>query len=363
MLGVYIHIPFCESKCNYCAFSSFVKSKEEQRHYITKLIEEINSYNGESEIDTIYIGGGTPSILDEDLFVMLANAIKKKFNLLENYEWTIEANPCSLSEEKLVCYKNNGVNRISLGVRSLLDEQLQFAGRKHNREMAINAIQLAKKYIDNVSCDLLIGLKGMNRENFLSQIQTLANLEISHISAYMLQVENGTPLFKMVERDKYLLPDEDESVDVYNEMVLVLKNLGYDRYEVSNFAKKEKESRHNFKYWTGDDYIGFGLGAHSYLQGRRFANSSNFEDYYSGKLAIEEVLTENQLLEEHIMLGLRCKNGISKEFLLKKDYDIKKNENYLLFLSQGILIDKGDKIYLNPDFYGVNNYIIVQLLP
>ncbi|MBQ8909324.1 MAG: radical SAM family heme chaperone HemW [Clostridia bacterium] len=363
MLGVYIHIPFCESKCAYCAFSSFVKAEDEHKKYIDKVIDEIARYQGEKKIDTIYIGGGTPSVLSMELIDKLIGAIKKHFILAENYEFTIEANPNSLTEEKLVCYKNNGVNRISLGVQSLNDVQLAFIGRKHSASQALEAISLAKKHINNISCDLLIGLKDMDVQQFCGQIDMLAGLGVNHISAYMLQIENGTPLEAMTRANPLLLPDDDQCVEVYDEMVKVLASLGYERYEVSNFAKYGYESRHNFKYWTGDDYIGFGLSAHSYINGRRFANAANFDDYYAGKLANEEILTKNQKLEEHIMLGLRCKAGISKQFLRIKGYNIDENESYAEFLQKGILLDNGDNIKLNPKYYGVSNYIIVKLLP
>ncbi|MBQ8443882.1 MAG: radical SAM family heme chaperone HemW [Clostridia bacterium] len=363
MLGIYVHIPFCESKCAYCAFSSFVRGEEEREKYIAKLIDEINSYSGETEIDTIYIGGGTPSVLSINLMEKLIGVIKDKFSLAENYEFTIEANPCSLTEEKLACYKKNGVNRLSIGVQSLNDTQLKFIGRRHNSEGAISAITLAKKYINNLSCDLLIGLKDMDKNEFCGQITMLANLGVEHISAYMLQVENGTPLAKMVADNPLLLPDDDQCVEAYDEIVKSLDKLGFHRYELSNFAKTGKESRHNYKYWTGEDYIGFGLGAHSYANGKRWANSSNFEDYYAGKLASEEILTEEQQLEEHIMLGLRCKAGISKKFLIQKGYDIQKSDSYIDFLEKDILQESGDNVKLNPKFYGVSNYIIVKLLP
>lgn len=365
MLAVYIHIPFCESKCLYCAFSSFVSDKDQKERYIQKLISEIENFSAEKkrEIDSVYIGGGTPSILEIPHIQRVFDAVKDNFILKPNAEFTIEANPCSLSEEKLACYKQNGVNRISIGVQSLEDEKLKFIGRAHNSQMAKDAIKMAKKYIDNVSCDLLIGLKDMEMQAFLDQVDVLQQLGVKHISAYMLQVEEGTPLAKMAEKDEKLLPEDDECVDVYDALAEKLQGLGYERYEVSNFALKGYESHHNYKYWTGGEYVGFGLGAHSFLNGVRMANASSFEGFYNGQLSTFEKLTEGQKLEEHIMLGLRCRAGISKIVMKSFGYDILTNQDYQDFIKQGVLQERGDLITLNPKYYGISNYVIVKLLP
>lgn len=365
MLGVYIHIPFCESKCHYCAFASFVRSEEEQEKYINSLIGEIENFakREKREIDSIYIGGGTPSIISISLMKKLFDALKDNFKFNKNLEWTIEANPCSLTEEKLKFYKQNGVNRLSLGIQSLEDAQLQAVGRRHSGKQAMEKVQLASRYFENLSCDLLIGLPEMDKDKFLQQINWLCLNNVKHISAYMLQVEGGTPLVNMIDNKDIFLPDDDECIEVYDHMVKNLKNMGYQRYEVSNFAKEGYESRHNFKYWTGEDYVGFGLGAHSYLNGIRFANSSTFDGYYQRKLAQKEILTNNQKIEEHIMLGLRCKAGIDKEFLDKMGYNIEENEYFDDYIEKNILIKNNNKIKLNEDFYGVNNYIIASLIP
>ena len=365
MLGVYVHIPFCASKCHYCAFASFVKREEEQEKYINSLIEEIKTFtkNSKKEIDSIYIGGGTPSIISLRLMEKLFSALKENFIWNENFEFTIEANPCSLTEEKLKFYKENGVNRISIGVQSLDDEKLKKIGRKHDSKLAIEKIKLASKYFDNISCDMLIGLPDMEMQSFLEQIEKLVSLNVKHVSAYMLQLEKYTKLLEMVENKEIELPDDDESVEVYENMVKLLEKLGFEHYEVSNFAKKGYESKHNLKYWTGEDYIGFGLGAHSYVDGVRFANSSNFNRYYNGQIESKEILTDKQKIEEHIMLGLRCKNGISKEFLKNLGYNIEENNNFIDFKNKEVLIENDDKIILNTAYYGVSNYIIASILP
>ena len=360
MLGVYIHIPFCEKKCNYCAFSSFARLGEKQK-YISSLVQEIGGYKGENKVDTIYIGGGTPSLLSNDELGQILNALKEKFSIEKDSEITIECNPNSLSEEKLKFYKENGVNRISIGVQRLNDEKLKILGRLHNYSQALQTIDLAKKYFENVSVDFIIGLQD-EWEQYEKEIEKLIEEKVKHISVYMLQVEEKTPLQKMVLKNPGLILEDEEYVEIYEKMVKKLKKNGFFQYEVSNFAQKGFESKHNFKYWSGENYIGFGLSAHSYIDGVRFANASNFDDYYKRKIELKEVLTDKQKVEEHIMLGLRCRNGIDKNFIKSFGYDIEKNKNYNDYLSQNILIESGDKVFLNPDYYSVNNLVIVNLL-
>ena len=365
MLGVYLHIPFCQKKCAYCAFSSFVTGEEERDKYTQALIGEIEKFSkyNQRKIDTIYIGGGTPSLLSIKNMDKIIKALKNNFDIAKDCEFTIECNPCSLTEEKLQFYKNSGVNRLSLGVQSLEDEKLKTIGRVHTKDEAKAKIELSKKYFENISVDMLIGLPNMDKNKFLSQIEWLAKSGIKHISAYMLQVEEGTTLYRQVEKNPSFVPEDDDSVDAYEEMAKVLAENGFERYEVSNFAKQGFESRHNLKYWTGEEYIGFGLAAHSYIGGIRKANASSLEEYYQGLIEGSETLSTEQKIEEHIMLGLRCKKGISKKFLLNLGYDILKNEEFIELQKQGILIVKGDSVVLNPDFYGVSNMIIVKLLP
>lgn len=367
MLGVYIHIPFCQRKCSYCAFSSFVSSEEEKEKYVEFLLEEIETFSkkkkGEKckKIDTIFIGGGTPSLLDTDLLKKIVEKLKLCFIFDKNIEFTIECNPNSLTIEKLAFYKQLGINRLSLGIQSLDDDQLKFINRLHDKNDAIKAVKESLSVFDNVSCDLLIGIKGMEKEKYLSSLKTLIDLGIKHISTYMLQIEEGTPLYQIV-KTRNILPNEEECIEVYNANVSYLKKHGFNQYEISNFAKEGYECKHNLKYWTGEEYIGFGLSAHSYINGERVANANNFNDYYNKKLAMRELLTKQQKIEEHIMLGLRCKKGIDKKYLKSLGYDIEKN-NYLKEYIQNNILIENERIYLNPDFYGVNNYIIVHLLP
>ena len=363
MKGVYIHIPFCEKKCSYCAFSSFVMGKDKIDEYILHLTKEIRKRKGE-EVDTIYIGGGTPSLLDEKQIKDIFSALKETFKISKDVEITIECNPNSLTKEKAKLYKKLGINRISIGVQSLDDDKLKFVGRKHNAKQAKESIEIVKKCgFDNISIDLLIGLKGETEENFLSQLKILVDMGVKHISTYMLQIEDKTMLKKMVEENPNLLPNDEENVDIFEKTAKFLRKNGFLHYEVSNFAKKGFESRHNKKYWSGEEYIGFGLSAHSFEKGVRKANANTFKDYYQGKIALEEKLTDKQKIEEHIMLGLRCNLGIDTKYLERLNYNILDNENFKDFKEKGILIEEGNKVNLNPDFYVINNYVIVNLLP
>lgn len=364
MLGVYIHIPFCERKCTYCAFSSFADFSQ-KKQYIDSLCAEIEGFARKGEqIDTIYIGGGTPSILEPYELEKIFNSLKKTFKINEKSEITIECNPNSVNKEKLELYKLLGVNRLSIGVQSLNDEQLKFVGRLHDSKQALNSIRLAKENgFENISVDLLIGLPNSNPTEFQSHLKILVDEGVKHISTYMLQIEEGTKLKKMIDINPQLCPDEDNMVDIAIKASDFLKEHGFLHYEVSNYAISGYESRHNFKYWTGEEYVGFGLSAHSFLNGQRIANANNFKDYFERKIAYNEVLTDLQKIEEHIMLGLRCRCGVSINFLKKLGYDIEKNANFDEYLKRNVLTREGNKVFLNENLYHVNNVVIVNLMP
>ncbi len=366
MLGIYVHLPFCESKCNYCAFNSFVASEEEREKYLNVLIEDISFFAKTNKriVDTIYFGGGTPSLLSANQFERLINVIKNSYKLHKNCEITLEANPNSLNEEKLNCYRNNGVNRLSIGVQSLNDESLKFIGRRHNSTEAIEKIKLAKKYFNNISCDLLIGLPTICCDEYIKTVKKLIDAGATHISSYMLQVEDNTPLKNMVKQNPNLLPCDDECAEIYDKVVEFLEKNKFHRYEISNFARKGFESRHNIKYWTNKPYIGFGLSAHSYIDGKRWACGERLVDFYKHKRTMEEVLGEREKIEEHIMLGLRCFKGIDILYLKKLNYYIEKNQFYNQYIGSNVLIKKGkNRVILNPKYYEVNNLIITNLMP
>lgn len=378
MNGIYIHIPFCEKRCAYCAFCSSCDLKEKDR-YISKLLQEIESFNLEKldfnenllgikentepkKVDTVYLGGGTPSLLEEKDLEKIFNLLHKKFEIEKNSEISIECNPNSLTEEKLKFYKQVGINRLSIGVQSLDDRILKVLGRLHTSSQALLSVQLAKKYFDNVSVDMLVGVNGQSEEAFTNELSVLAKLGAVHFSTYMLQVEVGTPLARQIKENPFLLTDEDEIIQIYQRGREFLQERDFVQYEISNFAKKGRECKHNIKYWTGENYYGFGMSAHSYINGIRSAKAKNFEAYYDGNKILYEKLTKEQLIEEAVMLGLRNITGVKVNYIKKLGYDIEKNENFEDFIKKDIIKKENGRIFLNPAYYGASNYIIVKLL-
>lgn len=361
--SVYIHIPFCERKCLYCDFASFVTKKDVKEKYFESLVDEIKTCKYTGKAKTIYFGGGTPSSVDEKYIKNILDEIKNKFNVQKNAEITIECNPNSVTEEKLGFYKNIGINRISFGVQSLDNKTLKMIGRLHNKDQAINAIQIAKDVgFKNISADLMIGLPTQTKRRLLSDSKTLLDLGINHISTYMLQLEDGTALTQKVKSGEIKVPDDDKCVALYESLTKFLNSQGFERYEISNFAKNKTYSKHNLAYWSRNDYLGFGLSAHSFVDGKRFCNSKKMQDYLNRKNISKEVLTQKDVITEIIMLGLRCKLGVDLKSLKKLGYDLTKNKAYAQFLQQNILIKNSNKIYLNEKYYGVSNSVICELI-
>ncbi len=356
-MRIYVHIPFCESKCSYCVFASFVGDANLQEKYFNKLLQEIKSYKTNEKVESIYFGGGTPSCVDKNFIGLLLDTIKMNFKIDKDAEITLEANPCSLSKEKLEYYKSIGINRISIGIQSLNNKVLKILGRRHNKKQALQSIKLALKAgFNNISADLLIGLKNSNIKKYASR---LLKSKVKHISAYMLQLEEKAPLKSMVEKDRNILKNEDDCVKDYQTLVKFLQKKKMQRYEISNFAFDGYESQHNTGYWTGDRYVGFGLGAHSY-DGNfiRTANASDFDGYFSGKKD-KEILSSRERDEEIIMLGLRCKFGFK---LSKLSFDLQGKKVFNDLVKQNVLIKEDDIVKLNPKYYEVSNTIIIKLL-
>ncbi len=398
-IRIYVHVPFCESKCSYCDFASFVCGEDLKEKYFNKLEQEIlNCPYKDRLVESVYIGGGTPSSVDVLYIEKIMNAIRTTFVVDKNAEITIECNPASENYEKLKKYRELGINRISFGVQSLNDKTLKFLNRRHTKQDAINAIKDAQKAgFQNISADLMIGVSE-SQEDLIASTKQLIDLGVKHLSAYMLQIEEGTPLYNAYQKDKNIVPNDDECVNMYDRLVdflcheksqlychpeqkspaVILSEVEessgcgklkhllkkpFNHYEISNFALKGYECQHNLGYWVLDDYVGFGLSAHSYVDGIRFANSRNFEDYFIDKIASYEKITKEQQIEEKIMLGLRACEGVSIQELKDLGYDITQNSNFAKFVEQGIIKIKGDLVTLNPDFYGVSNSVIVKLLP
>lgn len=365
---IYVHIPFCDSKCYYCNFCSGLYNEQVKEEYFKNLIQEIeNSSNKNTTISSIFIGGGTPTSVQEKYIEQVINTIKNCFNVSNNAEITIEANPCSSTKEKLQKYYNLGFNRISFGVQSLNNKCLKLIGRRHNSKKAIYAINLAKEIgFNNISCDILIGIPNQSYLTLKTTVKNLLKQDINHISCYMLINEEGTVLTNQINENKVKVVNDEKCVKYYNKINKYLYNKKLFRYEISNFAQKGYESKHNKGYWDLTEYYGFGLSAHSFIQNQRCENTSNMHQYLQGNYCYKkETLTNQEVIEERIMLGLRTKQGVSIKNLNFLGYDIlsqKKKE--LMFLKNNGFIDyNNDYIFINDEYFGISNNIILKLLP
>ncbi|MDD4839475.1 MAG: radical SAM family heme chaperone HemW [Clostridia bacterium] len=344
-MQIYVHIPFCKRKCNYCDFCSQTLGVE--REYIDALIEEIKIQGqkyGDKVVDTIYFGGGTPSVLQEGMLKAIVNALELNFNL-QTIERSIEGNPESLTINKLKEYRACGFDRVSMGVQSLDDNVLIKAGRLHNSKTAIEAINNAMEIFDNVSVDMMIGLPEQTMQSAVDTAQKLVVTGIKHISCYALILEDGTPLSKSVNDGVVKLPNEDDCADTFDEVMKILSSAGFLRYEVSNFAKCGFECRHNLGYWHRSEYLGLGAAAHSLIDNTRFCNVSNVNKYIesinvlqiknNNFQIIKNELTNDEISFEKIMLGLRMTEGIPKSYFSGFEKQLETYSEYFVTNSNG----------------------------
>ena len=310
-IGVYIHIPFCNRKCYYCDFVSYTKCENLIEEYIKKLNIEIDNVLSKNKYDikTVYIGGGTPSLCSiHDLKKL---AILKYIN--KNTEFTIEVNPSSVTKEKLDTYKEIGINRISIGMQSTNDDILKTIGRLHSFEQFKEAYELVRVAgFTNVNVDLMIGLPGETVETVKTDVRNIIKLNPEHISVYSLILEEGTLLEEKINSRELILPSEDEERKMYWLVKELLEGSGYKHYEISNFAKTGFESKHNSDCWNQKEYYGFGVAAHSYIDGVRFSNTENLKKYLIGEneVSVNEVQTEKDKMNEFMLLGLRKIDGV-----------------------------------------------------
>ena len=321
MKGLYIHIPFCVKKCEYCDFLSFSGCENYFDEYISALLREMEKHQG-TEFDTVFIGGGTPSVLSYKQIERVCDGIKHSFKLSPNLEWTMEINPGTITEEKIQAMKDGGVNRVSVGVQSFNDNELEAVGRIHRSKSAYDTVTaIHNAGFSNISIDLMESLPYQTDDSFKHSLEVAMSLPISHISVYSLIIEDGTPIKEKYDNGIYALPDEDSDRDLYKYTGEYLKQNGFSRYEISNYAKAGFESKHNLKYWNCDEYIGIGLGAHSYNDGVRSYNTAVLEEYISGITTVDEnILTKDDKMGEFMMLGLRKAEGIDKnEFYRRFD--------------------------------------------
>lgn len=368
MAGIYVHIPFCKQKCRYCDFTSFPDKIGFAESYMTCVYhemamrgEELKGYN----FDTLYIGGGTPSVIDESYIAMLVAAAKKYFKLSQNAEITLEMNPGTVSAGKIALYKKCGVNRFSVGLQTANDKQLADLGRCHNLNEFLSCAKLLKG--ENFSVDIMLGLKGQTLEDIQKSIEVAAGAGASHISMYALTPEDGTPIYSDYLNGE--LPDSDEVAEMYAFGVKKLKALGFVRYEVSNFSKKGKESRHNLNYWRRGEYIGIGVSASSHIKNVRFTNTFDLDEYFkcimSNRFPVvdsEEVDKEGQM-EETLMLALRTAEGLNVEkFNAKFDCDFDKLYSAALKKNAEYLERNGGILRVKDEYLYVQNTIICDFL-
>ncbi len=325
MQGLYIHIPFCKKKCRYCDFVSFPDLKCEDLYFVA-LVAEMRKYAPlmrERSFDTVFIGGGTPTVLKPGRIAALLNEAGKCFSIKPGAEITSEANPESASEEKLGELYEAGVNRLSLGLQSANDLELHAIGRIHSRQDFINAVSAARKVgFTNINADVMHGLPGQTVESCIDTLRLVTELEIPHISSYSLILEEGTPLYDDVRNGRVILPDPDDTADMEDAGFEFLAQRGYDRYEISNFAKPGSECRHNLNYWDNGEYLGIGLNSHSALRLKgdwtRFNNTDDLNEYINelgeGKLPVRNTrkIERDEEMFETIMLGLRKIKGVSR---------------------------------------------------
>lgn len=338
--GLYFHIPFCKNKCPYCDFYSVKYNEQMCREYVDLVLHEIKKYNG--SFDTIYFGGGTPSIIPPELIGKIISASRAQFDIADDCEITVECNPSKDLSNDFKLYKSYGVNRISLGMQSAVDEERFALGRSAGQSEVAKAVDDAKKAgIENISLDLMLATPKQTLTSLDRTFEFIDKMNVQHISAYLLKIEKGTRFYDI--SDRLALPDDDTACDMYLKTVNALAELGFKQYEISNFAKPGYESRHNIKYWKLDEYLGIGKSAHSFRHGRRFYYDNNFnktDDGIGGDA------------KERIMLGLRLNEGIDKT-LVKKEYSE--------FIKMGLMQENETNIFLTPDGMLVSNLIINEL--
>ena len=369
-LELYLHIPFCIKKCDYCDFLSGPSTRTGQESYIYALLREIKAVSAveKRSVDTVFIGGGTPSVPECDVMEKLLQGLQENFHFSPNAEITIEANPGTLTSEYLALYRKYGINRISIGLQSPKDEELEVLGRIHNYRQFLESYQMAREAgFSNINVDMMFAIPGQSYEGWIENLRTVAELGPEHISAYSLIVEEGTPFSKR----ELELPDEDTEYRMYEDVAKVLGEYDYHQYEISNYAKENRECRHNEGYWQRKDYLGLGLGAASLIGNERFTNTRDMQEYLENSGVPErirkdrEVLTEKDEMAEFMFLGLRMTEGVSKaEFQEYFGNAVEKIYGEVLekYKRQGMLAEKENRIFLTRAGIHVSNVVMADFL-
>ena len=372
-LELYIHIPFCVRKCAYCDFLSGPSDEKSRERYVELLCAEIEACRGkveEYQVSTVFFGGGTPSILQGEQIKRIMETLRKVFPFAEDAEISLEMNPGTVTEEKLVAYKDAGINRLSIGLQSVHDEELKLLGRIHTFDEFLYSYKMARKTgFRNINIDLISAIPGQTVSSWAETLQTIVDLKPEHISAYSLIIEEGTPFYEKYGEGagQELLPSEDEEREMYWKTKQILHEAGYERYEISNYAKEGHECRHNIGYWERTPYLGFGIGAASLFEETRYANPSNIEEYrtsFAKKFQAEKLSIEEQI-EEFMFLGLRMMKGISKQ-RFAENFGRKIEEIYGEQIEKlkklELLEEKDDRIYLTEKGIDISNSVFVEFM-
>ncbi len=366
MPGIYLHIPFCKHKCTYCDFTSFPDKLAFAEAYMACLYKEMQLRAEELRdvvFDTVYIGGGTPSVIDPAYIYGAMKQIVKHFKLSKDPEVTIEMNPGTVNEKKIATYKRAGVNRFSVGLQTAIDAQLEEIGRIHNVRDYLYCTTLLKG--ENFSADVMLGLRGQTKEDLRKTIEVAAGSGATHISMYALTPEDGTPIYTQYLNGE--LPDGDEVRELYDYGYALLKEKGYRRYEVSNFCKPGYESRHNLNYWRRGEYIGFGVSASSFFYGRRFTNTFGLDEYMKCVLSGFLPVVENEAVEgedakfEFVMLALRTSEGLSAaKYRQAFGSDWREDFREAYRRTERYFETEGDRTFIKDEYLYVQNKILIE---
>ncbi|ALP03932.1 Oxygen-independent coproporphyrinogen-III oxidase 1 [Clostridioides difficile] len=390
MLGLYVHIPFCVKKCKYCDFNSYKMDIDSKKRYIEDLKIEMELYsnklykdnkyknkeccslNKNDKITSIFVGGGTPSILTSDEIREVFISIKEMFDIDENAEITIECNPGTLTLEKLKTMKEIGINRLSIGLQAIQEKHLNFIGRIHTYE------EFEKNYKDalsvgfkNINIDLMYSLPNQTLCDWKETLEKVVHLNPTHISAYSLILEEGTELYNMYESNKFELIDENVDIEMYEYTINYLKSKGYNQYEISNYSKEGYNCEHNILYWECEHYIGIGAGASGYINENRYNNVESLEDYHLSLVKREkpiqenEILSEKDMIEEKIFMGLRMNKGIKLEDFKKKfgiDFREKYNKQIEMLLARKLINQSFEGIQLTQKGREISNSVFIEFM-
>ncbi len=372
-IALYIHVPFCIKKCLYCDFYSIRFDVSLLNQYTLALIKELElRLNRDYLVKSIYLGGGTPSILPLENLERIVDTIYMLTRLEENLEFTIEINPGTINKEKLKIYKDLGINRISIGIQSLIDDELQLLGRIHSSKEALEALDISiESGFDNINVDLIYGIPTQTLKSWKYTLESVLKRNLTHISIYSLMYEPGTPLYKSFIRREIDQMPEDLELEIFDVTQEVLDRHRFFWYEISNYAKDGYECRHNLTYWKGEEYLGFGPSAYSFMRNTRWSNTPNVKAYIEllnrskNPKIWEEKLSPFEKAKELVILGLRLKEGVSlSEVHIKTGINIEEifAENIKKLISQGLMCRKGDKIALTTKGRLLGNLVFGEFL-